>query len=205
MSDDFVVFVEGMSSFDEFAANGLDVRRKANMAVNSALRYARSESSKIMRKNINFPARYLTGANGRLKLTPSAADVLEGRITGPFRARSLARFVTNPDVRRGGKLRVRIKPGSASVVKGAFMIRLRQGDALDEKNFNQGVAVRLKTGESLSGRRKLGATATPWRGLTFLYGPSVDQVFRDASQAVAPAAADKLEAEFMRLLSTILT
>lgn len=39
------------------------------------------------------------------------------------------------------------------------------------------------------------------KGLYLLYGPSVDQVFRDVAKEISPDTADFLEAEFLRLVS----
>ena len=176
-------------------------RRAARMAINDVTsRTAVPTFRKAVEAEVNFPAGYVD--KDRLGQTQKATDAnLTAIITARFRPTSLARFAQGQSfegARRTGGVNVRVKRGGgAKRITGAFFVRLnRGGDTQD--GFNMGLAIRLKPGEALRGRKKGGSSVQLAPNLYLLYGPSVDQVFRDVSVIEAPKVADKLTQEFTR-------
>lgn len=198
MSDSYVVAVEGISVLRDLETLPDDIKKAAMRAVNYAARRTRTDSAREIRQQVNFPARYLTGSDGRLTLgKPATTANLETDITGKFRPTSLARFVSgNPKPGKPG-VRVEVAPGFAKLMKRAFVIRLPQGNALTDTKYNLGLAIRLKPGETIENKRKV---VQMKNGLALLFGPSVDQVFRSVAEDQLPNAADYMEREFTRLM-----
>ena len=100
-----------------------------------------------------------------------------------------------PGKRDGGT--VEGAPGRARYARRMFAIRLRAGNADLETKSNLGLAIRLKPGETLTGKR---FAVKMNNGLYLLYGPSVDQVFDDVAGMIAPDAAEHMAAEFLRIV-----
>lgn len=194
----YVVAVNGLSAMRDLEDIPADVTRAALQAINRTLARTRTSSGRAMREQVNFPARYLTGEDGRLSITKQAtSDDLEGRITGRFRATSLARFSSGGTPGKRTGVRVEVAPGFAKFMRSAFLIRLRAGsDDLDTRS-NLGLALRLKPGERVQNKARMIQMKS---GLYLLYGPGVDQIFRTVAADEAPEAADFLEREFLRLL-----
>lgn len=193
----YVIAVEGISVSEDLNTLPAAVKLAAVRAVNATLARTRTDASRRMREEVAFPARYLDSKdNGRLAVSQKATrEKVEGRITGRFRPTSLAEFAKNKTPNRRGGVRVEVAPGFAKLMKRAFIIRLRgAGGELG----NLGLAIRLKPGETIEHKKKQAVTMK--NGLTLLYGPSVDQVFRTVAADVAPDAATFLETEFLRLL-----
>lgn len=189
--NNYVVAVEGLESIRDIENLDENILLRARQAINRTVDRARTRSDREMRKQIAFPARYLSS---RLTVSKKASGRnLQAVITGRDRPTSLARFAKNKDIaaaRRRGSVSVTVSPGQTRTMKGAFLMQLRGG--------NLGLAVRLKPGESLRNKRKM---ASAGKGLYILYGPSVDQVFRSvADEYAAPDAAEFLEREFLRLM-----
>lgn len=164
------------------------------LAINSVI--TRS-GLKSFRDSINlqvaFPAGYLAG--DRLEVTKKAyKGSLEGVITARSRATSLARFARASNSRG---VQVRVNPGSSRFMTGAFLMRLRSGASLTEDNYNVGLAIRLKPGEIVRGKRVQSVVQAD-HTLQLLYGPSVDQVFGDVADEESPTIADQVETEFFR-------
>lgn len=173
-------------------------RESARIAINSvASRKAVPRFRKAMREEVAFPAGYLED-EARFGQSKQATNAdLSATITARFRPTSLARFAQNQSfegARRTGGVKVKVNPsGGAKRIPGAFFVNLRGG-----ADGNVGLAVRLQPGQSLRGRKK-GATGVQLApNLYLLYGPSIDQVFRQASVAESPAVADDLQREFVR-------
>lgn len=161
------------------------------MAVRDAARFARAESSRRIRSQVNFTASYLNQDN-RLELAYQQGG-REATITGRHRATSLANRVFNKGPiefgrpRKGMKVRVRVaKSSGGKVIDGAFYVRLR--------NSNVGLAVRSENGRPPS------AGAKPiFGGAAFLlYGPSVGQVAFDVFPEISPETADRLADSYVR-------
>jgi len=200
MSDQFVFVAEGLKDLRDI--DNLDIRivDAARKAVNKTLKFARADAARAIRQQVNLPARYLSGANGRLTITQYAQGRhLEGVVTGRHRATSLARFAkgTPQSTRRRGGVSLEVKPGSPKFMERAFLIRLRAGKSGLDTKSNLGLAIRLRPGETI---RNKNVQLVKWKGLALLYGPSVDQVFDDVAQEDGPTYVEKLEDEFNRLL-----
>lgn len=175
-------------------------RRAARMAINDTTRSAVPKFRREMQAEVNFPPGYLD--KDRFGQTKRATDTdLSATITARFRPTSLARFAPGQSfegARRTGGVRVKVnKGGGAKRLPGAFFVRLNRG-ADNTDGFNVGLAIRLKPGERLRGRKRGAAGVRLAPDLYLLYGPSVDQVFRDVSVAGSPDVADSLQQEFVR-------
>lgn len=168
--------------------------KAAQLAINSV---AQRSGMTLIRRNvlaeIAFPKDYLTG--DRLGVTKKAREGdLEAVITARERPTSLARFAA-PGTALGSRARIGVKVnvkagGGAKLLKQAWLVNL--------KNGNVGLAVRLKPGQTLDNRYK-GVTAWLVRDkVALLYGPSVDQVFRDVSEKSAAPVARMVNDEFLR-------
>lgn len=175
-------------------------RRAAEFAVNDTALYARREGAKQIRKEVNFPAHYVSGENGRLMIASRAhGNDLEAVVRGRDRPTSLARFANKPSgfgaQRTAPRVRVSANGGRASM-KGAFFVRLKRGSAdVSADSANIGIAIRLKNGERVRGKH----TMVPMgKGLYLLYGPSVGQVFRTVAADIEPRVSDRLVDNFIR-------
>lgn len=187
---------------DEFlAAQPEAARTSARIAINSVTaRKAVPRMRRAMREEVGFPAGYLEDPD-RFGQTKKATDAdLSATITARFRPTSLARFAQgSPEgARRTGGVRVKVNAtGGAKRIGGAFFVRLRRGRDTQD-GFNLGLAIRLKPGQTIRGRRKGAQGIQLAPDLYLLYGPSVDQVFRQVSVSESPAVADELQREFIR-------
>lgn len=176
--------------------------RSARMAINGVAKGKGMVAIKReMLSEIAFPQGYLNA--DRLRVTRPASDSkLEAVITGRHRATSLARFATGnpvPNSKRPGGVTVRVKAGRTTVIRNAWIVRLKKGASLTDDNFNLGLAVSLKPGETVLGNKRTSHQA--WlvqNKVALLYGPSVDQVFQDVSAKVSPALGSMVAAEFFR-------
>lgn len=198
MSDAYVIAVDGLSVLRDLQTIPNEVKRAALQALNKTLSRTRTSSARVMREQVNFPARYLSGEDGRLAITKKATSGdLEGVITGRERPTSLARFLASGSV--GGKngVSVQVAPGMARRSKRMFLVRLRAGNADLDTKSNLGLAIRLKPGERVEGKHKMVKFG---KGLYLLFGPSVAQVFASVADDEAPGAAAFLETEFLRIM-----
>lgn len=199
----YVVAIEGIDALK--AVDGLDLRitENARIAVNYAVRRAQPAAKEEILNQVAFPTSYLNGENKRLYISRFASnDRLEAALAARVRPTSLARFVkgrVDPRERPNG-LTVEVKVGRARFMRRAFVIKLRRGTALDESNFNLGLAIRTDGRRPSKAYRPVALANNLW----LLYGPSVDQVFggdRGAAVKIAPGITDDLEREFLRLMS----
>lgn len=187
---------------DEFlSAQPEAARKSARIAINSVTsRKAVPQMRRAMREEVNFPPGYLEG--DRFGQTKKATEAdLSATITARFRPTSLARFADGQSfegARRTGGVRVKVnRSGGGKRIEGGFFVRLRRGGDTSD-GFNVGLAIRLKPGQRLRGRKKGGAGVQLAPDLYLLYGPSVDQVFRQVSVAESPEVGRELEREFIR-------
>ncbi len=154
-----------------------------------------------MEEEVAFPKGYLTDPR-RFGVTQLARDAdLEAKITARSRPTSLARFASGAALignRGASALTVRVNPSRRRSLKKAFLVRLRAGEGpVTDDSFNLGLAIRLRPGEVISNKTKM----VPFGGgLYLLYGPSVDQVFRDVALDKSVELADLVAAEFFRQL-----
>lgn len=201
MAGNYAIFVEGLSTLSSLEDLEYSIKLSAVRAINKVARDGRAAAAREIRKEVAFPPQYVSPSQGRLAVTRQAnRNTLEAAIGARARATSLARFSTG----KGGPggVSVVVKPGRATAIKRAFLIRLRAGTANLDTKSNLGLAIRLRPGESL--RNKYAAKRMQ-NGLYLLYGPSVDQVFlNNAGKGVAadiePDVLAKLESEFVRQL-----
>lgn len=155
---------------------------------------------KAIESEIDYPEGYIT--TDRLGVTSKATnDKLAVTITGRQRATSLARFArggqTVQSTRRKG-VRVKVsKQGGGGMMERAWLVRLNRGSAKDRDNYNLGLAIRLEPGERLRNKREVKAVALD-QNVYLLYGPSIDQVFRDVAITETPPVLDKIGNEFFR-------
>jgi hypothetical protein len=168
--------------------------KAAQLAINTvATRGGMTLVRRSILDEIAFPKNYLT--DDRIGVTKKAKPGdLEAVITARDRATSLARFAA-PGTPLGSRARVGVQvhvknSNGATTLKQAWLTKLRNG--------NVGLAVRLKPGQALSNRYK-GVTAwlVPDK-VALLYGPSVDQVFRDVSEKSAAPVGRMVNEEFLR-------
>lgn len=194
----YAIFAEGITEAAAITdALKARYRTAASRAINKQLDRTRTDSAREIRKQINFPAAYLSPRSGRLTVSRRASpDHLEGAIRAQHRATSLARFVTSGTPGKAG-VTLQVSPGIATRSRRMFLLKLPQGSTKTDTKFNLGLAIRLKEGERLQSKKKMVRIA---RGLYLLYGPSVSQVFKDVAEDEAPQAVAEMEREFLRLL-----
>lgn len=141
---------------------------------------------------IAFPKDYLT--TDRLSVKQNARPGnLEAVIAARHRPTSLARFAdqgTSLGSRAKIGVRVQVKRGTSAYMKTAWLTRLNNG--------NIGLAVRLKPGQTIGNKTgQVRAWLVPDK-VALLYGPSVDQVFRDVSVKTAAPIGRMVSEEFFR-------
>ena len=199
------VEITGLQSLNEIATLDDRVKRSASRALNTTAKRQRTEAARRVRRQVSFPANYLspTGNRPRLYVSKQANPAsLQTRITGRFRPTSLTRFLLNRPSPRDRRAVLQVAPGRRTVIPRAFLIPLRQGNVRTDEKFNRGLAIRLRPGERLYNKHR----AVRLRGnLYLLYGPSVQQVLLDNSgdgvfTRLERPTADFLESEFLRLL-----
>lgn len=172
-------------------------------AVNEAITYGQAESSRRIREQVSLSASYIgsaTDPNARLRVAKKARrGDLEGVIAGRTRPTSLAQFMRGAKLGKGGYVKVKVSAaGAAKRIPNAFPMKLRRGTGVyDPENANEGVAVRLKDGKLPGGMNKKQMVQVEGN-LYLLYGPSVDQVFRDVRYEVQEPIGDVLESSFLR-------
>ncbi|PAL23535.1 hypothetical protein [Sphingopyxis sp. GW247-27LB] len=194
MADPYVVLVQSQT-LDSITSIGATIERNLARAINTVTRNARAEAARRIRQQVAFPARYLSGENGRLSITKRANTMdLTAAITGRHRATSLARFATTPTSKRSAGVSVQVEPGLATRMPKAFFIPLRSGNT--DTLGNVGLAIRLPEGQTPSRAYKPKLLG---RNLWLLYGPSIDQVFDDVADEMSPDLAERLEVEYLRL------
>lgn len=195
------VDLRGVLELDDFLAAVPDITRNAaSQAINSVIAGpGLAQYRKGIAEQVDFPSSYLN--DDRLGVTQHATPSrLEGRITGRQRATSLARFATGGTVGGKGGVSVRVKRGGGSTfMKGAFLVRLKAGTILDNDSFNVGLALRLKPGQTVIGKKDASRMVHLDANVVLLYGPSVDQILRNGvAEAETPAVVDKIATEFFR-------
>lgn len=169
-------------------------------AINEATRFGQAESSRRIREQVAFSASYIGSAedpNSRLRVSKRARPGdLVGVIAGRTRPTSLAQFVQGA-FKRNRPVRVKVSATrGAQTIKNAFPMRLRRGTGVyDPQNSNVGLAIRLGKDEKVRNKNQMVQVSG---SLYLLYGPSVDQVFRDVRVDVQEPVADVLESSFLR-------
>lgn len=190
--------LSGLTDFQSYVDRLPEVsRRAAVMAINQtaqrkALPLARTEIA----SQIAFGETYLKDPT-RLGVTKAATGAdLEAVITGRDRPTSLARFAAHapfPTPPKTG-VQVKVKPGKTKTMKSAFIVKLPQGKGGTETN--RGLAIRMAEGVKL--KKSDGPFAVLAPNVYLLYGPSVNQVFREVRVDVLTPVAEYLADEFLR-------
>lgn len=202
----FAVFVQGLSDVRDVDFDLPDIHFKTVQTINKiAGKYRKVGADRILTQ-INFPDNYLNPAQKRLFVAQRATTAKpEAIIRARGRPTSLARFVTGFTPGEKG-VNLSVKRGRNTRIKNAFMIKLPAGAGSIDTKFNMGLAIRLKKGETLENKRNVVRMS---KGLYLLYGPSVDQVFLNATGGRAgqgvltemtPDLLDDMQDEFLRLL-----
>ena len=169
----------------------------AMRTINYGADLARRESSKQIRSELNFTAGYLNSDDRLAVVSRATSADGEAVLRARDRPTSLARFRKGPPQygRRARAVRVKVgKRGGTSVMDRAFDIRLRRGNS--GELGNDGIAVRLRPGETLENKR---SGAAGKGGFVVLYGPSVGQAARGVFDDILPGVSDDMRAEFARL------
>lgn len=175
-------------------------KQAARIALNDV---AEGEGLAVYRKAVNeqidYPDGYLT--TDRLGVTNRATDNnLAVTITGRQRATSLARFARGQTISSTARKGVRVKVkrgGAAKLMERAWLVRLNKGSSADRDNYNLGLAIRLEPGERLRNKKDVRSVQLD-QNVYLLYGPSVDQVFRDVAVTDTPPVLEKVGNEFFR-------
>lgn len=203
----FAIFVDGLSELEAKDLTLAETRLNAVRAINKIVPQARARAAGLIRAQVNFPAGYLTPQGNRLYVSSLARrDKLEGVISARSRPTSLARFISSYVPGKEG-VKVEVEPGRSVLMKRAFVVQLPAGRSVDTKS-NKGLAVRVGKGNVLRNKRTAVRLDS---GLYLLYGPSVDQVFLNATGANAGKGVatdpvftneilDNLQTEFLRLM-----
>lgn len=189
----------GIKAFETFIERLPDAATQAaRIAINDV---AKGEGRKAlvrrMYEQVNFPAGYID--ENRLALKQQATDNnLEAVIVGRQRPTSLARFASGAAIgQRVPSIAVRVKrTGGSASLPGAFLVRLRAGRQLSEDRFNVGLAIRVKPGSGVIGRRTQREPIFP--NVYLLYAPSVDQVFRTVADEESGTLSQMVATEFFR-------
>ncbi len=188
---DLSVTIIGLNSFGDLKELDKRSALNAQRAINKVARDARSKSGKVLRDQIAFGARYLTGQDGKIEIKPASKGRLEASLSASSEARSLARFVSSSS-RKRGSVKVTVRPGVARPLPGAFLLKFGSNSLL---------AVRSPTKPPTAYKpRRLG------RSLWLLYGPSVSQALLARNERkgiwvdMENEIAVKLEAEYLRLM-----
>lgn len=186
-----LVHLDNIKSIDEIrdiiANQGTSLLR----AVNDAGRWAHREAERRVTKDINWPSGYI---NGRTLGYKAARDIKSGSvISARSRPSTMSRFaISGQSMREKHGLKFEVTKGTRKTLKKAFFFK--------GSNSNMLVAMRENRYRELP---NINANKYVWNGLVFLYGPSVDQVFRthrDGPQGIASEALDRLSADFDRLI-----
>lgn len=194
------VTIDGLAAIEFIEGLPPKAKRAASMALNAAVKKARTLAAKDMERRINFPRGYLTGAGGnapkggRLHVAAFAKpENLSATLRGRDRPTSLARFVVGgARPRKKGDapsrgVSLEVVPGKAKRMDRAFAIKL--------KNGNIGLAVRS---EGMPKNALMPKEIA--KNLWLLYGMSVDQTFISSRENVKAEVQDYLEREYARLL-----
>lgn len=195
----------GLENLQEFFRSTPGIFKKAaRLAINQVVsRGGMKAITNEMYDQIAFPRGYLKG--DRLRISQYAKESnLEAVIIARHRPTSLARFAspgtplgTIPGV--NSSVKVSVKNGSSTRLRNAWLIRLRRGASLTKDQYNVGLVMRVKEGDSIGGKHDMHqAWFNPEHTLALLYGPSVDQVFKDVAGDQSRPILDMLSTEFFR-------
>lgn len=185
------VTIDGLGKYIQDINSIPERQRKAIVAaINRTADRARTAAQRKILQQVNLTASYL---NDRLTVSKKASGLsYEAQISARSRPTSLARFITGTPGRGG--VSVAVKPGIARYLKRSFVFR---GGANKQ---NALLAVRTDGGKPKGAYKPIRLEDNLW----LVYGPSVEQLYRDAKDQYRPEldkeTADFLESEYLRLM-----
>lgn len=185
------ITIRNIESFEEIPALLKRVPVAAQRAINRTAARGRTESSRRLRQQINFPARYLVSTDGKIGLVPASKGRLQAHLSATSRPRSLASFIVGAPGKKTG-VRVSVTPGGTRTLPGAFLLGIGENTLL---------AVRSPQKPRTAYKpRRIG------KSLWSLYGPSVAQALvtkdgRGIWPELEPELALLLENEFLRQMN----
>lgn len=188
----------GIQDLDQYFERFPRVAMEAmSIAINDTARgVAMQAARRDITEQVAFPFGYLDDPS-RLSVSQFATPTrLEAKITARDRPTSLARFVP-AGTPLAGKGRQPSNPGITVTVKPGHPQRFMSGFLVSLNNGNIGFAIRLGPGQQVRSVHTF-QTIQLWEGVFLLYGPSVNQVFQDVANQIAPEVTSELESEFMR-------
>jgi hypothetical protein len=207
VADRWAVYVEGLEGLGDI--KNLSSKSKLNIvrAVNATTARFRKKGADLILGDVNLPSNYLNPAAKRLYVAEKATkNNPQSIIRARGRATSLARFITSRQA-DGVGVTVKVNQDSGSKeLKRAFLVKLPAGRGPVDTQFNLGLAIRLRKGQRIRNKKHLVQLD---QGLYLLYGPSVDQLFLNATggragEGVAtemtPDMLDFLQREYLRLM-----
>jgi hypothetical protein len=190
------VDLAGLLGLEDFLVAAPDItRRSVSYAMNSVIGgtgLARYRAA--IGEQVNLSPSYIKDRMGVEK--PASPDSLVTTIVARQRPTSLARFASGAVVGGKGGVAVSVSRGGGSkLLKGGFLVNLRQGDRADG---NVGLAVRLKPGQKLN-KKDQSRMVHLEANVVLLYGPSIDQVLNNSvADAETPEILDATATEFYR-------
>lgn len=194
----FNINIAQILDLENFLVSVPDItRRAASYAMNDVLSgQGLARFRKAVAAEVQFPAGYV---DDKITFAQHATPTrLTASIIGRQRPTSLARFSTGGAIGGKGGVTVRVKGGS-TYMKDAFLVRLRQGNALTDDGFNVGLAIRLKAGTVLNNKKDTSRMVHLGHNVVLLYGPSVDQILRnEVAEAETPEVVGAIATEFFR-------
>lgn len=195
---EYAVFIQGLSdAVDDIDQLPDRVKMAAHRAVNYAATRAKTAAGRRMREQINWTASYV---NDKLALKLANGDETEATISTTFRPTSLARYAVGSKQPWTYAKRLHVGAARYADTNGKMLfVPLRAGKAaITEDNFNLGLAVRLKDGDTIRGKYNVKPIG---KGLYLLYGPSSAQVFYTVAEDVIPDVSGWLDQEFTRQMN----
>tara|TARA_R110002072_G_scaffold298960_2_gene473711 strand:+ start:475 stop:1071 length:597 start_codon:yes stop_codon:yes gene_type:complete len=195
-----LITYSGLRNYESLLERAPEVTRQAAvLALNRGAKRARTEGSREIRKQVNLTRGYV---DERLVVKQFASKSnLFAVISGRVQATSLRRFGAKQSLRKGKSagVIVGVKRGRRVKMKRAFFIKLKGGGV---DSFNTGIAVRLRDGEAIEGKKK--PFDKSGSGLYLLYGPSVDQVWGSVKDDIFPSITEEMNAEFNRQFARLI-
>jgi hypothetical protein len=201
----FVIDVSPLKSMHQFVTALPERAAQASvLAVSAALNFGYAESSRQIRSQLNLPQSYIgSAASGnrlKIKQRPVPGNPL-GVIAASPKPVSLARFALDRTLGGRKGVSVQVKPGSTRRIGSAFLLKLKSGRQISEDQFNIGLAIRLKPGQTVFNKKKLRQLSPDDADLYLVYGPSVDQAFKSVRSQVEPQISAYMQKEFLRQFS----
>lgn len=151
-------------------------------------------------QEVNFPPGYVDDEKIKT-LRYARPDDLTVHVQARKRATSLARFATSKIpaatvAERKQGVTVAVHRGRQKTIRSGFLVRLKRGASLTEDNYNLGLAVRLKDGETIKNKKQV--KQGNLKGLYLLYGPSVEQIVGEVVTENEEPILNLIAVEFVR-------